>query len=63
MRRAKLKAFGVAVLSLFRKVEINKRGHAWVEGWSFRLFKMLSLFYDVRRTRSGRMWIQLRERK
>jgi hypothetical protein len=62
----RLKAFGVGVISLFRPVEIKKkRGRAWIKGTSHKgfLFWFLSLFYDMRQRRSGRIWIQLRQRK
>jgi hypothetical protein len=59
-----LKAFGVAAISLFRPVKIKKkRGRAMIEGVSHKFFRFLSLFYDMRRRRSGRTWIQLKQRR
>jgi hypothetical protein len=63
-RWRRLKAFGVAIISLVRPVQIKrKRGRAWIEGVGRKFRKFLSLFYDVRWRRSGRTWIQLKQRK
>ena len=63
-RWRRLKAFGVALISLFRRVEIKKRkGRAWIEGASYRFRRVLSLFYDVRYRQSGKTWIQLKQRR
>jgi hypothetical protein len=63
-RWRRLKAFGVAVISLFKRVEIKgKKGRAWIDGAGRRFRAFLSLFYDVRRRRSGKTWIQLRQRR
>jgi len=63
-RWRRLKAFGVAIISLVRPVQIKrKRGRAWIERVGYKFRRFLSFFYDVRWRRSGKTWIQLRQHR
>jgi len=60
----RLKALGVGILSLRHPVKIKgRKGRAWIEGINYRVFRILDLFFDMRRRPSGATWIQLRKRK
>ena len=59
----KLKALGIAILSLFSPTRISKRGKVLIERrvrYNSPLVKVLRLFYDTRQTQSGDLRIILR---
>jgi len=59
----KLKALGVALLGARRGVRFTRKGRAVFNGLAPRLARLVSPFYDVRRTRSGRVYFNLRDKR
>jgi hypothetical protein len=59
----KLKAFFIAVLSLRHRVTFTRRGKALIAGLTRRVAFIFRPFYDVRMTRSGAFYFQLRDRR
>jgi hypothetical protein len=58
-----LRSAGVAILSWSHPMKVNRRKkRVFVGGLSERLTRMLSWFYDIRRSKSGRLWIQWRHK-
>jgi hypothetical protein len=60
----KLKSFFIALLSLRHKVTINRRrGKALIAGLGRRLAFVFRIGYDVRMSRSGEYYFQLRDKR
>jgi hypothetical protein len=59
----KIKAIGIALIALVNPVKITKRGRAIITFNRLRkiILSIVSPFYDVRRTKSGNTFINIRK--